>query len=429
MRFLHFKKIPFLILALAVIPACGIFAPSTPQPAATLNALYTGAAHTLEALSTQSGATASSATQTIVPSSTLYIPTSTITPAVITFTPQQPVVKCDSADFISDVTFDDGSSVKRGSTFTKTWRLKNTGTCSWTTSYALVFVSGDRMGAPTAVGLTTNINPGQTVDLSVNLTAPDKDGRYKGYWKIRNAAGILFGVGGQDDTPFYVDVRVGGTGFAAYDFVENYCEADWKNNNRDLPCPGSEGDDRGFVLVRNAPKLENGTVSSDPALLTYPKTSGSGYIRGIYPAFKVQDGDRFQALINCQYKADDCNVFFRLEYQIGNGEIKTLAQWHEVYEGAYNSVNVDLSGFAGQKVKFILSVFANGNAHEDFALWIAPRIVRQGSPPAPTRTPTKTATVTATFTATATGTTTNTATATATATATSTETPTATSTP
>ena len=413
------KKLLLLGLVLTTILACGPFAAPTPQPAATLNALYTAAAQTLEAMTTQSAATAY-ATQPS-PTATLSIPS--LTPTLFyTFTPlpSQPVSRCNAAAFVTDVSFPDGSTIGRGSNFTKIWRLKNTGTCSWTTSYALVFVSGDALGAPVAVGLANNISPGQTVDLSVNMTAPNNDGRYKGYWKLRNAAGTLFGVGSQADTAIWVDVRVSGSNFAAYDFVANYCNASWQNNNRDLPCPGNEGDDKGYVLKRNTPTLEDGTVENEAGLLTYPKRANNGFIQGIYPAFKVQDGDRFQALVNCQHKAYDCNVIFRLEYQIGNGDVKTLGQWHEVYEGEYYLIDIDLSNLAGKNVKFYLTVLANGTAHDDFAFWVAPRIVRQGQPPpTPTNTPTLTPTATSTVTFTPT----------ATSTATSTETPTPTATP
>jgi hypothetical protein len=63
-----------------------------------------------------------------------------------------------------------------------------------------------------------------------------------------------------------------------------------------------------------------------------------------------------------------------------------------------------LSTLNGEKVKFIVSVLANGSSHEDFALWINPRITRQSSqaPTAtstvPSATPTFTFTPTITFT-------------------------------
>src|SRR5512147_2949619 len=79
---------------------------------------------------------------------------------------------CDQAQFVSDVTVPDGSSFAPGAAFTKTWRLKNIGTCTWTTSYTLVWAGGDQMGGPTSIVLSAQVAPSQTVDLSVNLTAP-----------------------------------------------------------------------------------------------------------------------------------------------------------------------------------------------------------------------------------------------------------------
>jgi hypothetical protein len=87
-----------------------------------------------------------------------------------------------------------------------------------------------------------------------------------------------------------------------------------------------------------------------------------------------------------------------------------------VYEGEFYPINIDLSTLNGEKVKFILSVLANGSSHEDFALWINPRITRQSSQP-PTATftalpPTATFTFTPTITFTPTFTFTPSATAT-----------------
>jgi hypothetical protein len=336
------------------------------------------------------------------------------------------VTKCDAASFVSDVTYPDGSIVGRGSNFTKIWRIKNIGTCTWTTSYAIVYVSGEKFGASNAVALPASVGPGQTIDLPLNLTAPTSNGRYRGNWKLRNASGILFGVGTAGDSNFYVDVNVSGYTLSVYDFVAEYCKAVWKSETKNLSCPGSEGDTRGFVRSLNAPKMEDG-VARGSGLLTYPNKSNAGLITGKFPNFTVKSGDRFQALIGCEYQATDCNVLFRLQYQIGNGDIRTLGQWYEVYEGQYYPVNVDLSSLHGEKVKIILAVFANGTSHDDFALWINPRVTRQSADPATatvTTTSTQTITATVTSTATATPTVTQTETSTATATATQTETPT-----
>ena len=412
------QKFLFLTLVLATIMACSRFAAATPQPAATLDALYTAAAQTLQAMSTQGAGTLTPqpiSTGTLFNSTPSALPLSTFT----TVPPLQPVTLCDAAAFVSDVTYPDGSNVSLGGTFTKTWRIQNAGTCTWTTAYSLVFVSGERFGAPGAISLPGSVAPGQTIDLSINLTAPNNNGRYRGDWKLRNASGVIFGVGSSASSNFYVDVSVTGYTVLAYDFIVNYCDAAWENDSKSLPCPGVEGDSEGFVQVLNSPQMENGNTQGK-ALLTYPQKSNKGWITGKYPGIDIQSGDRFQTLINCMYKANDCDATFRLSYQIGNGEVRTLGQWREVYEGQFYTVNIDLSSLRGQRVKFILTVFTNGNSHEDFALWMSPRITRQSAqPPTATFTSTlspATATSTASQTATSTATPTNTSTATATAT-------------
>jgi hypothetical protein len=131
------------------------------------------------------------------------VPSSTATPSL---------TECsDKAKFVADVTIPDGSSVKAGSSFTKTWRMTNTGTCSWDTSYAIVFASGERMGGGSPNPLPGIVAPGSTVDLGLNLVAPSASGSYKGNWLIRNPAGALFGIGSQGDQPFWVQIVVGPT--------------------------------------------------------------------------------------------------------------------------------------------------------------------------------------------------------------------------
>jgi hypothetical protein len=415
----RFKKILSSIATLtAAILACSPFTAATPQPAATLNALYTSAAQTLEAMSTQAVATQFSPTPTLVISTGSPTPFATFT-LVPPLSPA-PVSRCDAASFVSDVTYPDGSNVPLGGTFTKIWRLKNNGTCTWTTSYALVFVSGERFGASTTVSLPTNVGPGQTVDLAVNLTAPNQSGRYRGFWKLRNASNVLFGIGQNADSNFFVDINVTGFAITGYDFVANACnDASWRNDSQDLPCPGTDGDDNGFVLVLDSPKMEDGN-SQGRGLLTHPERGNDTFISGKYEAVRIESGDRFQAQIGCLHTANDCDMVFRLQYQIGSDSVRTLGQWREVYEGQAYPINIDLSTLRGERVKFILSVLANGSSHEDFALWINPRITRFSSQPATSTTIPSTATQTGTPTLT------STVTATPTITSTPTETPTAT---
>lgn len=333
-----------------------------------------------------------SQTPTITPSPTptaTQVPaTATVTPTVPTATPTQvpptatptvtntPAIPCNQAKFETDVTIPDGTVFSPGVTFTKTWRLRNTGTCTWTTGYDLVFVSGSQFGAPAAVDFPGNVAPGQVIDLSVTLTAPAGDGSYRGYWKLRDASGVLFGLGATN-AAFYVDIKVS-TSSSKFplEFAAVYCTAEWTSGSNTLPCPGTANDSRGYVLRIDRPTLESGYVDDEPVLLTHPQMITDSVIRGKFPPIRVNTGYKFSAVIGCAHKATNCDVKFQLDYQVGNGAITTLATWHEVYDEMFRAVSVDLSSLAGQDVKFILTVLANGPSNQDQAQWLAPVISR-----------------------------------------------------
>ncbi len=122
-----------------------------------------------------------------------------------------PNAPCDRAQFVADVSVPDGTLFRPGQAFTKTWRLRNVGACTWTTRYALVFETGDKMGGPDLVPLPILVDTGQTVDLSLPLMAPGTSGSYRGYWRFQNADGVRFGIGDDGTGPFWVSIRVSGT--------------------------------------------------------------------------------------------------------------------------------------------------------------------------------------------------------------------------
>ncbi|HNC08888.1 MAG TPA: NBR1-Ig-like domain-containing protein [Anaerolineales bacterium] len=409
------KYLPFLLAVIVLWIAqlaCNLPSNSaTPDPFATLNGLYTASAQTLAAVSSTPGLP--QPTPTIAGSATATNPPVVQSPG--------PTSKCDAAQFLADVTYPDGSLVPRNTTFVKIWRIRNVGTCTWTTSYAVVFNSGNGMSGPASVAMPGSVSPGQYIEIPVTFTSPSAEGSYRGYWMLRNASGQLFGIGDQANVAFWVDIRVTGPSFVAYNFADEYCKANWSNANSDLPCPGDDGDEAGYIIRLNAPKMENGLTEDEPGLLMVPQDKNNGLISGQFPALTVAAGDRFRTIINCQYGATKCNVVFRLDYK-DNGEVKTFASWAETYEGKYFPVDLDLSALTGRTLKFILTVSANGGNSQDLAIWLNPHIVRQGI--APTFTFTPQSTFTSTFTLTPTPTFTSTATATPTFTETPTSTPT-----
>jgi hypothetical protein len=194
---------------------------------------------------------------------------------------------------------------------------------------------------------------------------------------LKNESGSLFGIGPDGDTPFWVEIKVSGTGgTTAYDFVANYCDAQWYSGFGLLPCPGAFDDANGFVLSETEPLLENGLPSALPGLLVRPQNVTDGYIQGIYPAVSVQSGDRFQTVISCQYNKVTCYVTYRLDYQIDAGPIQTFWTFREAYEGRYYQADLDLTPLAGQNVKFILRVMATGSSVDDYVYWVGSRIYR-----------------------------------------------------
>jgi hypothetical protein len=187
-------------LTVLVLSACasGPTAASTPTPV-DVKALQTAAVQTVVANITQ---TAAAIQPTLAPVDTeVSRPVDTETPVpagptvTATFVPSDtPSTKlCDDSAFISDASVADGTHMAPGQSFVKSWRVQNTGTCTWTTSYQILYGYGsDKMGGlPTA--LTGQVLPGQEAEISVNLTAPAKAGNWSGYWRLRNSNGVYFG--------------------------------------------------------------------------------------------------------------------------------------------------------------------------------------------------------------------------------------------
>ncbi len=113
----------------------------------------------------------------------------------------------DVAAFLGDVTIPDGTAFKQNVPFVKTWRFQNKGTCTWGANYAVVFHSGDPMGA-----LFTNplppAAPGEVVEVSVNMVSPASGDAFTGFWQFQDPYGTRFGTnsGGQD--LFWVKIGV-----------------------------------------------------------------------------------------------------------------------------------------------------------------------------------------------------------------------------
>jgi hypothetical protein len=338
-----------------------------------------------QATATQTSPTqGASATATTAPSATPVPPTQTAVPPTATAVPPSATPKpkpVDWVQFIADVSIPDGTSFTPAATFTKTWRLKNIGSTTWTKDYALVYSGGESMGAKKVINLTASVAPGAQVDLSADMVAPANLGNYEGDWMLRNAAGNLFGIGPNAANPFWVKVTVIKAATLVYDFTSNYCATGvaWGNgaNTNPLPCPGTVGSLDGDVSKVDKPALETGAIDNEAALRVEPQRVDNGVIKGTYPAITIQSGYHLQTVIGCWADATACDIIFSIHYKIGSGPETSLVSYEEKFDHQFRKIDVDLSQFAGKDVVFIFKVAAKGAANaQNSGHWLYPRIVK-----------------------------------------------------
>jgi hypothetical protein len=181
-----------LLVAACNLPSNGITGTATPEAP---DAVFTQAAQTVAAELTRIGLlatpTSNIPTDTFTPSPTnTPVPSATNTPIPCNLATWDPAT--------IDVTIPDNTQMAPNQVFSKTWRIRNVGTCSWNSSYLLIFDNGDGLGKATGYTqqLTTGVvNPGQWVDLEVkDLKAPATTGTYTGYWRMRDPSGVVFGI-------------------------------------------------------------------------------------------------------------------------------------------------------------------------------------------------------------------------------------------
>ncbi len=209
------KLILTMILALFVAVSSACAASVEPTPTVDQNAAMTQVAMTVAVEMTQFALQ-----NPLPPTATLPPPTtSTPQPTVQTTLQNTPAASSASAvvvptqapsagtpdnlAWVADVSVPDGTVFYRNEGFTKIWRVQNTGTTTWDSSYSLVNIDGNTWGADVVIPLTDTVGPGATVDLKVYLRAPDQLGMAFSRWKLLNSKGQIFGQ------ELYVYITVG----------------------------------------------------------------------------------------------------------------------------------------------------------------------------------------------------------------------------
>lgn len=197
-------KKKFRIYAFALALLLALLACSIPQEdAGGGNAVLTAAAETVAAQLTNQPQPFPSNTPAPLPEQPSATPIPSAT-SVSVSTATKTEIPCDQLAFVKDVTVPDDTKFDPGESFTKTWRIKNTGTCTWNSDYELVFDSGKSMSGPASKAVTAGtVAPGDTVDISINLKAPNTAGTHRGTYKIRNDSGVIF-----TNTGIWVQIKV-----------------------------------------------------------------------------------------------------------------------------------------------------------------------------------------------------------------------------
>ena len=153
-----------------------------------LDAVRTEAVSTYASGLTESPVSSTQASPTLEP-----VPTNTLELVTVTIEPSPTINPCYNLLYIDDVTIPDGTRMKAGEVFTKTWLVQNIGGCAWRPGFAFQHAGGEKMRGETVI-LTEAIPTGAKRELSVQLVVPSGlNGLIQSSWRMTDEFGIFFG--------------------------------------------------------------------------------------------------------------------------------------------------------------------------------------------------------------------------------------------
>jgi hypothetical protein len=206
LKFRLIVGIQILMVGAVLLSACGATpAQLTPTVTVNPNEIRTQAVQTFAAdlTLTASAAPTNTPAATITPLATFTVGPTSAGGVAIGTAAVGATASCYGLSFVSDVTIPDNTPVTAGQAFTKTWKVKNAGSCAWDAGFKFAFTGGEQMGGTTYT-LPSAVAAGAVTDISVAMTAPNKTGTLRGNWRMSTAASQFFG----DEV--YVQVVVGG---------------------------------------------------------------------------------------------------------------------------------------------------------------------------------------------------------------------------
>lgn len=209
-------RVPCFLLCLTILVGCSVpFFPtpeSFPEPThiyQTVSAGLTATAYATSVLTLTQPVlrTVTPGPNTLISLTTPAARVTVTAPAAVDLT-ALPCNRASAGKPSIDVTVPDGTLLKPGEAFSKTWRVVNSGSCTWTSDYALVWFSGDSFSSVRRQNFSADVPGGQSVDVTVDMVAPDQAGIHQSNWKFSAPNGSLFGLGPAGDAPVWVRIEV-----------------------------------------------------------------------------------------------------------------------------------------------------------------------------------------------------------------------------
>ena len=275
-----------------------------------------------------------------------------------------------------------GSLVYPGEAFHVTWRIRNIGETTWDDSYSLIYIGGEAFGQNPSIPLSVEATPGDIIDLTMVLTAPEQTGAYRGEWLLVAPDGEGFGVGYENPQPLAVDVNI------VYNTVnlgehqlrllfEDYTTAEWRDQHGPafVSAPGNIGV-HGAVTRLEDVIFEGEREENEPTLIMEPAQGEGGFIEGRFTPFTVTSNNYFTTYVGCLQEAKFCDASLKIYVQVV-GESSPVLYWEggQINDGEWVRIHQPLEKFRGEEIVIIFRVENNGNATGDKIGWFSPMIL------------------------------------------------------
>ncbi len=367
------RKLIFQLLALLLLcTACNLPAAS-PTPDIGIIVAQTQTASALSSWLTATSAQPQALETAVLQPAETQAPTppaQTVAPGASP-TPSEPTPSAtctDKAKFISE-TIPDESSLAPGQSFTKSWTLQNVGTCTWSPEYSLVLERGDALGNILSQPLGASVPPNTSLELKLNLVAPEQPGSYEGHWMLQNLRGEKFGLGNDAKVAFWVKINV--TQDNPAPSLAELGEPDWQDSFDDKRISFFLGEDDEISFQEKDGNLVISALrpAGDQWRVAETAELGNFHLEAQFTTGKTCSGkDSYGLLLRAPDQPNNiidtgyvvgisCDGHYRF-YRMDNGNYTGLINW-TVHPAIQKGPNQD-NTVRVQAKNFLIQVYVNG---------------------------------------------------------------------